>query len=182
MAGVTYEVRTGGEAESRLDTFLPVYEEVFAEPPYCDGPKEVAEFIRVFHLQAKRPGFRAVLAREGADVVGFSFGYQLPRDSQWWSGLLEPMPEDFTRETNERTFAIIDLAVRKPWRRQGIAAGLHTRILDGLPVERVTLTMRPDPEAAAAHAAYAAWGYRRIGASRPWDEAPLYDAMVLDLR
>ncbi|EFL22443.1 putative acetyltransferase [Streptomyces himastatinicus ATCC 53653] len=182
MAGVTYEVWTGSEAESHLDTFLPAHKEVFAEPPYCEGPKEVADFIDLFHIQAKRPGFRVAVARDGAEIAGFSFGYQLPMNSQWWSGLLEPMPEDFTRETNERTFAIIELAVRKPWRRQGIAAGLHTRILDGLPVERVTLTMLPDPEAAAAHRAYAAWGYRRIGKSRPWDEAPLYEAMVLDLR
>ena len=182
MAGVTYETLEGREAEAQLDTLLPTYKEVFAEPPYRDGPKEVAEFIELFHIQAKRPGCRVVLAREGADVVGFSFGYQLPTDSQWWTALLEPMPEDFTRETNERTFAIIDLAVRKPWRRQGIAAGLHSRLLDGLSAERVTLTVRPEPEAAAAQSAYAAWGYRTVGRSRPWDEAPLYDAMVLNLR
>lgn len=49
-------------------------------------------------------------------------------------------------------------------------------------MERATLTMRPEPEAASAHAAYAAWGYRNIGPSRPWDDAPLYEAMVLNLR
>lgn len=55
MAVVTYEMLEGHEAESRLDTFLPVYKEVFAEPPYCDGPEEVDEFICVFHIQAQRP-------------------------------------------------------------------------------------------------------------------------------
>jgi hypothetical protein len=42
--------------------------------------------------------------------------------------------------------------------------------------------MRPEPQAAPAQSAYAAWGYRKIGQSHPWDEAPVYDAMMLDLR
>jgi predicted GNAT superfamily acetyltransferase len=72
--------------------------------------------------------------------------------------------------------------VHKPWRRRGVARRLHAELLAGLTVERVTLTMRPEPEAAPAQAAYAAWGYVKVGQSQPWDEAPVYDAMVLDLR
>jgi len=91
------------------------------------------------------------------------------------------LPEDFTHEDGRRTFVIIELAVRKAWRRRGIAAALHTRLLDGLDAERVTLTMRPEPEAAPAQSAYAAWGYQRVGVSHPWDEAPLYDCMVREV-
>ncbi|MFI0815099.1 GNAT family N-acetyltransferase [Streptomyces sp. NPDC021098] len=181
MDQVTYERYESAEA-SRLDALLPAYEEVYAEPPYCEGPSDVAEFIERFRLQARRPGFRLVLAREGNEVVGFTFGYLLPADTGWWDGLVEAVPENFTDETGERTFAIIELAVRKPWRRQGVAAELHSRLLSDLSAERVTLTMRPEPEAAPAQSAYAAWGYRTVGRSRPWDEAPLYDTMVLDLR
>ncbi|MGK5549701.1 hypothetical protein ACSNOH_34010 [Streptomyces sp. URMC 127] len=77
---------------------------------------------------------------------------------------------------------MIELAVGKPWRRRGIAAGLHARLLDGVRAERAALTMRPEPEAAAARCAYAAWGYRKVGRWRPGAEAPVYDAMVLGLR
>jgi len=56
------------------------------------------------------------------------------------------------------------------------------RLLEGLDVERVTLTMRPEPEAAPAQAAYAAWGYRKVGVSHPWEDAPYYDCMVRKLR
>ncbi|TLQ45059.1 GNAT family N-acetyltransferase [Streptomyces marianii] len=182
MAEVTYERYEGPEAAEQLDAFLPTYEEVYVEPPYCEGPRDVAEFIDRYQLQTQRPGFRLVLARDGGEVVGFTFGYRLPEDTGWWDNLLEPMPDEFTRESGERTFVIIELAVRKPWRRRGIAAGLHERLLDGLAVERVTLTMRPEPEAAPAQSAYASWGYRQVGQSHPWEEAPVYDAMVLDLR
>jgi GNAT superfamily N-acetyltransferase len=182
MSEVLVQRWDGPDAGARLDAILAAYEEVYVEAPYCEGPREVAEFIERFQRQAQRPGFRLAIAEDGGEAVGFTFGYRLPPDTVWWNGLLEPMPEEFTRETGERTFVIIELAVRKPWRRQGLAARLHAVLLDGLGVERVTLTMRPEPEAAPAQQAYAAWGYRKVGRSQPWDEAPVYDSMVLDLR
>lgn len=49
--------------------------------------------------------------------------------------------------------------------------------------ERVTLTVRPEPEAAAAAArtAYLSWGYELVGTSHPWDDAPLYDCLLRPL-
>jgi GNAT superfamily N-acetyltransferase len=172
----------GPEAGAQLDEILPLYEEIYAEPPYQEGPREVADFLDRFHKEQHIPGFRLVIARDGTHAVGFAFGFRLSSDTTWWDGLLEPRPKEFTHETGERTFAVIELAVRKPWRRRGIAARLHTELLDGTQVERATLTMRPEPEAAPAQSAYAAWGYVKVGQSQPWDEAPAYDSMVLKLR
>ncbi|MEU5425993.1 GNAT family N-acetyltransferase [Streptomyces olivoreticuli] len=182
MVEVTYERWDGAEAAHQLDRFLSAYEEVYVEPPYCEGPRDVAEFIERFRRQAQRPGFRLVLALDsGTETLGFAFGYLLPADTRWWEGLFEPQPDHFTQETGKRTFVIIELAVRKPWRRRGMATELHARLLEGLEAERVTLTMRPEPEAASAQVAYANWGYRKIGRTQPWDEAPVYDSMILDL-
>jgi GNAT superfamily N-acetyltransferase len=178
---VTVSLWTGDDPATALDVILPTYEEVYAEPPYLEGPRDISDFMERFRVQAKRPGFRLVLAREGEDVVGFSFGFRLPADTLWWDRMSGPKPEAFIREDGHRTFVIIELAVRKPWRRQGIARRLHSLLLDGLTVERVTLTMRPEPEAAPAQSAYASWGYQKVGQKQPWDEAPVYDAMVLDL-
>lgn len=182
MAEVTYERYEGPDAVGQLDVFLTAYEEVYADPPYSEGPRDVAEFIERYPQQIRtRPGFRLLLARDGSEVVGFTYGYRLPADTSWWGNLLESMPEEFARETGERTFAVVEMAVRKPWRRRGIAAGLHARLVEGLAVERVTLTVRPESEAAPAQSAYVAWGYRKVGRSHPWKEGPFYDAMVLDL-
>lgn len=182
-AGVTYERYDGEEAaRPQLDAFLPVYEEVYADPPYNEGPSDVAAFIESYIVHAQRRGMRLVLARDGDEIVGFTYGYLLPADTGWWSSVQDPLPEDFVREDGERTWVILELAVRKPWRRRGIAAGLHAALLDGLTVERATLTVRPEADAAPARAAYAAWGYRRVGLSHPWPEAPFYDAMVLQLQ
>lgn len=182
MADVTYDRLEAAEAAHQLDAFLPAYKEIYVEPPYCEGPSDVAEFIGHYQVQARRPGMRLVLARESEEVVGFTYGYYLAPDSRWWTNIQDvELPKDFTQENGQRTFVIIELAVRKPWRRRGIATELHKRLLDGLDAHRVTLTMRPEPEAAPAQSAYAAWGYRKVGVSHPWEDAPLYDCMVREL-
>ncbi|GGZ23156.1 hypothetical protein GCM10010387_15320 [Streptomyces inusitatus] len=178
---MTYERFHDQEAWPQLDAFLPAYEEIYAEPPYNEGPSDVAGFVGSYTVHAAQQGIRLVLARDGDDVVGFAYGYPLPSITGWWRNVDRPLSDDFMREDGIRTWAILELAVRAPWRRRGIARALHTYLLNGLDAERVTLTVRPEPEASPAQSAYAAWGYRSVGVARPWEDAPLYTAMVLDL-
>ncbi|MDT0309367.1 GNAT family N-acetyltransferase [Streptomyces sp. DSM 44917] len=181
---VTVRREEGADAVlAALDSLLPLYAEVYAEPPYHEGPEGIADFIHLYHHQARqRPGVRVAFAQDDGQTVGFAFGFRLPADTAWWTGALTPLPPDLTREDGRRTFAVVELGVRKPWRRRGIARRLHAALLEGQPVERATLTVRPEPEAAPARAAYTAWGYRPLTATRPWPEAPLYTAMILPLQ
>ncbi|MFB0628363.1 GNAT family N-acetyltransferase [Streptomyces sp. AB3(2024)] len=178
---VKYERFEGPEAAGALDAFLPAYEEVYAEPPYNEGPSDVAQFIDHYLVHVQRAGMRLITARDGEEVIGFAYGYLLSAGTGWWGNLDRELPEDFTREDGARTWVIMELAVRKPWRRRGVAAALHAALLDGLAAERVTLTVRPEPEAAPAQTAYAAWGYRAVGTSHPWEGAPFHKAMVLEI-
>jgi GNAT superfamily N-acetyltransferase len=181
MSEATYQRYEGQEAAGQLDTFLPAYEEVYVEPPYSEGPSDVAQFIDHYLFHAQRPGMRLVIARDGEDVIGFTYGYLLPRNTRWWTNVDPVLADDFTHEDGNRTWVILELAVREKWRRRGIAAALHAALLDGLDVERVTLTVRPEPEALPAQSAYASWGYRTVGRSHPWEDAPFYNAMILEL-
>lgn len=178
---ITYERYEGQEAAEQLDGFLTAYEEIYAEPPYSEGPSDVAQFIDHYLLHAQRPGMRLIIARDGKDAVGFAYGYYLPGDTGWWTSVDQVLTDDFTREDGKRTWVILELAVREQWRRRGVATALHAALLDGLDIERVTLTVRPEPEAAPAQAAYASWGYRTVGVAHPWEDAPFYNAMVLEL-
>lgn len=182
MAEVTVQRYDGPEAARMLGAFLPAYREIYVEPPYCESPQDCVDFTEMFAIQSERPVFRVALAQDAGEVVGFAYGFCLPPDTGWWRNLLTPAPAEFTAEDGQRTFAVIELAVRRPWRRLGIARRLHAALLEGLEGERVTLTVRPEPEAAPAQAAYGAWGYRKLGKSQPGDDAPVYDAMVLQLR
>lgn len=67
---VTDPVAAGRE----LDDLAPVYEAVFAEPPYLEGPRDVAEFLERYQREHKTPGFRLVLARDAGKLAGFAYG------------------------------------------------------------------------------------------------------------
>jgi ribosomal protein S18 acetylase RimI-like enzyme len=157
-----------------------LYEVVYREPPYCEGPEDVAEFLDGLPGRAAQPAFRLVLATTDGKPVGFAFGHQLTADTKWWQGAITALPDSIVREHAGRTFAIVELAVAVECRRRGIARALHDALLVDANEQRATLLVRP--EAMPARAAYERWGYVRVGAIRPWPEAPLYDAMVLNLR
>jgi ribosomal protein S18 acetylase RimI-like enzyme len=172
-----YDARS---AASVIPNVGQLYEAVYREPPYCEGPDDVAEFIKGMPRRVAQPAFRLVVATTDSKTVGFAFGHQLTADTRWWQGATTPLPDSIVREHAGRTFAIIELAVAAEYRRRGIAKAMHDTLLTDADEARVTLLVRP--EATPARSAYERWGYARVGAIRPWPEAPLYDAMVLDLR
>ncbi|MFB6836922.1 GNAT family N-acetyltransferase [Streptomyces sp. NPDC056361] len=179
---VTIERMEGAAAVRALDAFRLIYAEAFAEPPYDETAEDVDAAFRRFPVQARRDGFRAVLARGGdGEPVGMAYGNPLAPDAVWWDELTEPVSDDMRREDGRRTFGLMELAVRGAWRGQGVARRLHGALLDVVRAERVLLNVNPASGAAAA--AYRAWGYRKVGEARPWGaEADLHDVMVLDLR
>lgn len=223
-----YETYEGAAAAEQLPAVLPIYREVYAEPPYGEGPEDVAGFVKGWPRRAAAPRFRLVLAYDGDAAVGMTFGHQLPDGTGWWSGLLEDTarseledalkrsikldrasdaieagmdPVDALAELEEdddtdppgmrdfdvaewpgRTFAVIELAVVKPYRGLGVGHRMHDLLLEGRGEERVTLLVRPEPEARPAQAMYEHLGYQRAGAVRPYDGAPVYDAMIRRMR
>ncbi|WP_393059434.1 GNAT family N-acetyltransferase [Streptomyces sp. LN549] len=174
--------RMDGSAAAQVENaFRLIYAEAFAEPPYNETEDEVAGAFRRFPSQARKHTFRAALARtEDGEPIGMAYGYPLDPDTGWWDELTEPVSDDLRREDGRRTFGLMELAVRGPWRGQGIARRLHETLLDSIEAERVLLNVHPDSKAASA--AYRAWGYRKIGEARPWGTgADLHDVMLLDL-
>ncbi|MEV8530837.1 GNAT family N-acetyltransferase [Streptomyces sp. NPDC051211] len=182
QGAIAIERMDGSGAVQVGDAFKLVYAEAFAEPPYNETEDDVAAAFRRFPVQARNRGFRAALARdEDGGPIGMAYGYPLRPDAGWWDELTEPVPDDMRREDGHRTFGLMELAVRGPWRGQGVARRLHETLLDGIGAERVLLNVHPAGKAASA--AYRAWGYRKIGEARPWGVgADLHDVMLLDLR
>ncbi|PKV76992.1 GNAT family N-acetyltransferase [Streptomyces sp. TLI_146] len=180
-ATITIERVDGPAAARAEDAFRLVYAEAFAEPPYHETADDVAAAFRTFRSRTREGTFRACLARTGdGEPVGMAYGYPVGPDSAWWDQLTEAVPDDMRREDGRRTFGLRELAVRGPWRGQGVARRLHETLIDGLEAERVLLNVHPGSEAASA--AYRAWGYRKVGEGRPWEGADLRDVMVLGLR
>jgi ribosomal protein S18 acetylase RimI-like enzyme len=149
MPGVTRIEVHEEVAIAATDELLVLYGDVYAGPPYFDGPADVADFALVWPQWRAEPGFRLTLARDAGELVGFALGWALPPGAGW--GI----------ETEVSAFGVAELGVRDGWRGRGIATGLHTALLAGRPETRAVLWVRAD--APAARAAYARWGYREVG-------------------
>lgn len=170
-------VTNSENAEHLLGELLPIYETVFAEPPYGEGPRDVADFLERFQPERATRGFRLTYAQVGGRTIGFSYGYLLHSATTWWDGFIDTKPDEaFVREDGHRTFVIMELAVLPEHRRRGLARQLHNALVDKQPIERVTLAVRP--EARPALALYEGLGYELVGHSRPWDDAPTYRVLI----
>ncbi|PBC83501.1 MULTISPECIES: GNAT family N-acetyltransferase [unclassified Streptomyces] len=175
------ELLDGPAAARSEPAFRLVYAEVFAGEPYEETPESIAAAFRRFRSQVRKSTFRSALARTtDGEPVGIAYGYPLSPTTGWWDHLITPVPADFRREDGQRTFGLMEFAVRASWRRLGVGRRLHEVILGGGDEERVLLNALPDAE--AAQSAYRSWGYRKVGEARPWEGAALHDVLLLDLR
>jgi GNAT superfamily N-acetyltransferase len=174
---VRFERLDGDQAAAILDELTELYREVYAEPPYEWGDEHAALFRERFEGQRQAPGFALVTARMNGELIGFTFGVTLRPSTPWWQKLVEPLPDDVTQEWEGRTFALVELLVRAPWRRQHIGQNLHDLLLDRRNEERATLTVLPTAE--AARAAYDDWGWEVIGLKRnPLPGSPVFEVRI----
>src|SRR6516164_8011900 len=157
VPGIAVRLLDGSEAAARADELRAVHGEV-------SGQADDAALARRFRVQFRQPGFVLAEARHGGYLVGYASGMPLRPSTSWWKDLTTPLPAAVITEHPGRTFALTQLLVRASWRRQGIAASLHDRILAGRPEERATLTVAPG--AGAAQAALRKWGWRKVGRIR----------------
>ena len=137
-----------------------------AEESY--GRNDDGSFAERFRVLRRQPGFVLAEARHGGYLVGYAFGMPLRPSTSWWRQLTTPLPDEAIAEHPGRTFALVELLVRAPWRRQGIAGALHNLILEHRPEERATLTLRPT--AGPAQQAFRKWGWRKLARTR--DDGP----------
>jgi hypothetical protein len=179
--GIAVQLVGTEEAVQHLDELTALYREVYAEPPYEWGDDHADLFSKRFVGQTRDAGFTLVEARSGDELVGFGFGVTLAPTTPWWQNLLTPLPDEITHEDVGRTFALVELLVRKPWRRQYVAETIYNHLVQGRHEERATLTVWP--AAKAAKTAYAKWGWRKVAQKRnPLPGSPLFDVLVKELR
>ena len=176
---MTFRLLDGRQGAAHLDELQPLQAEVYADPPYR-RTADPALFADRFRVQSRQPGFVLAEARHGGYLIGYASGLPLRPSTSWWRDLTTPLPADVTTEHPGRTFALTELLVRAPWRRQGIATALHDLILADRPEERATLTVLP--AATPAQNAFRVWGWRKIARTRdPGLGSPVSDVLVTGL-
>jgi len=161
------------------DDLLNVYAELYRDrldDPFFSLPR----YWERLEAYGQRDGFSLVTGRLDDELIGYALGYTLPAGSRWWQGLRTKVDPALLVEDGRRTLALTEIMVRENWRRQGYARALHDALLRDRAEERATLLVLPDN--VPAKSAYLSWGWYKLGELRPFDDAPVYDAMVVELR
>jgi GNAT superfamily N-acetyltransferase len=178
QSGITLQLLDGTQAAAHENELRALHAEVYAEQPY--GQADDGSFAGRFRVLRRQPGFVLAEACHGGYLVGYAFGMPLRPSTSWWRHLTTPLPDEVTAEHPGRTFALIELAVRASWRRQGIAGALHDLILANRPEERATLTVLP--AATPAQQAFRTWGWRRVGRTHDTEPgSPVADVLLTTL-
>ena len=173
--GLTLQLIGGAEAAPHEAELLALRAEVYGLAPGEDP--EAARQLRVWRRQ---PGFALAVARHGGYLVGYACGMPLRPSTSWWKDLTTPLPAEDVTEHPGRTFALTEMLVRAPWRRQGIGRSLLDLMLRDRPEERATLTVAPG--AAAAQHAFRNWGWTKVARTRGTAaDAPVLDVLVIAL-
>ncbi|MEU8334782.1 GNAT family N-acetyltransferase [Micromonospora tulbaghiae] len=170
---LVYTVRRGLEAAPRFDDLTQLYALVYAEPPYCEGPEQVARFREGLPQESVRPGFTLVCADDDGLLVGAAYGWTMPA-GRWWTRADRPPPSELTAVDK---LAVMEWMVHSGQRGRGVGAEVMRRLLDGRPERWATLASNPD---SAARGMYGRAGWVQVGASRlPW--GPRMDLLALRL-
>lgn len=123
-----FEQRGPAGAADAAQALTTLYREAYAEPPYNWGEERAALFAKRFEQQRQAPGFDLIVANAASGLVGFSFGVTLLPDTPWRQNLTTDLDSFVTEEYSDRTFALVELMVAKPWRHcQGAARPVAVR-------------------------------------------------------
>lgn len=156
MSGLVYNRHSGEQMLAMLYDVANLYSEIHSDMPEEQGGIFTRQsFLMRTAGQAQAAGFELVTATSGDILVGFSFGHPFPAGG-WW-GDCTPAPQEIL---NASKFAVIELDVRKSYRRQGIAKALLDMLLRDREEGFATLASTPG---STANAMYKRWGWYKVG-------------------
>lgn len=170
---MAYDVLDGQGARRFADVLRDLYAEVYAEPPYLEGPKHVAQFARWYADELDKPGFTLAVAHRGDELAGAAYGFTLP-PGEW----MEPAanePPAHIRDVPK--FNIAEWMVRAQHRGRGVGRHLLGLVLANRSEPWAVLASNP---AAPARRIYERWGWRQCGGIIPRSMPPM-DVLVLPL-
>ena len=110
---------------------------------------------------AERAAFAFVAAREGDEVVGFTYGYA-GTYGQWWTDRVAEVleAEQCAAWLDPPHFEVVELHVRPDRQRRGIGTRLLDDLLARQPHDRALLTARENSQQARSF--YAKHGWREL--------------------
>jgi ribosomal protein S18 acetylase RimI-like enzyme len=156
---VSFEHYGADATGDQRDDLIGLYEAVWLSGAKNDDPFFSRErFVDRLGKHLAAPGFELVTARRGGQLLGYMYGFS---------------------RTGEDRFAVCELMVAAPFRRQGLGRRLHDELLTGRRERTAELLVEKGNQ--PARAAYRSWGWHQAGDLRPFADAPNFDVMVIRL-
>ena len=139
---------TRDEILQQMPGIVSIYRAAFDGPPYGEDAAGSESFAAHLRFHSLRAGFRFFAARclgsdecqESARLVGFSYGYT-GGPGLWWFDLVSTAidPEIYNTWMTDY-FEVVELAVDPQYQGLKLGAGLHDRLLAGLPHHTAVLS------------------------------------------
>jgi hypothetical protein len=171
----TFRLLSPHEAAALAEPMRDLYAEIYAEPPYCEGPEYVARFAEHYVEELDLPGFSLASATDGDLLVGACYGWTMAAGRWFRSPTVEPPAEIL----NAEKFAIMEWMVRRPYRQLGIGRRLLDLVLAGRPEPYAILASNPDAPARRIYEKHLGWQF--CGSTEGGFMPPM-DVLALRLR
>ncbi len=171
--GLTLSSYTREDAPRLRTLLLDVHDDCYADQQHAPFHSRDRFAWFVDHWSSLQ-GWSCVVGYDDGEPVGFAYGAPLSAGREWWRGHLAPEPE------HSSTFGVSEVMVRPKWRKTGASRRLHEALLEGRKEHLATLCV--DREHPKVQALYEAWGYRKVGEDKPFDDSPVFAVMLLQQR
>jgi ribosomal protein S18 acetylase RimI-like enzyme len=113
------------------------------------------------------------------ELIGYAFGSPRPNSAATWAEVRAGLPDMQTPAEPEPIYIFREFAVHPDHQGKGHGRTIHDELLGARPEPLAHLLVRVEND--RARNAYISWGWRKIGTVRPFPEAPVMEAMVVEL-
>ena len=120
------------DAASKRDQVIDVYDRAWTGTLFHPGAANVPTLGDRLVQQAGNPDFRLCVAVEGADAVGFAYGYSSVPGGWWRQSVAASLGGHAWNRWLDDCFEFAELAVVPEFQSQGIGGRLHDTLLAGL--------------------------------------------------
>lgn len=157
MSDLLLQSHDGSDAAEVLDNLAEIYSAEYAEEPYAGNPVYTRKaFIDRTERQVHQDGFTLLMGCVDGEPTGYAFGYTYA-PGKWLPGqCTPPPPQDIVQSAK---FFVVELIVRRPFRRRGYARQLMDSLLRDRTEPFATLCVHPK---AAARIIYPRWGWHEV--------------------
>jgi GNAT superfamily N-acetyltransferase len=134
---------------------------------------------RLVDLYAPSKDFAMTAGWLGDDLIGYAFGSVREDGASIWAAVADALPDLVIPVPPTGVYIFREFAVRSAHQQHGYGHQIHDALLDSRSEQLAHLLVRTDNE--RARRAYLAWGWRKIGELRPFEDSPLMEQMVIAL-